>query len=69
MAFADRQTTTDLANTLLAEAHQHNFFQLLERLHGLHGDDLEPPQHVSACGYEAMRACRSPLPTSARPNV
>ncbi|MBF8739616.1 type VI secretion system baseplate subunit TssG [Pseudomonas guariconensis] len=42
MAFADRQTTIDLADTLLAEAHQHNFFQLLERLHALHGDDLEP---------------------------
>ncbi|MDZ3992500.1 type VI secretion system baseplate subunit TssG [Pseudomonas sp. Teo4] len=42
MAIADRQTTTDLADTLLAEAHQHGFFPLLERLHGLHGDDLEP---------------------------
>jgi type VI secretion system protein ImpH len=42
MATADRQTTPDLAETLLAEAHRHNFFQLLERLHGLHGDDLEP---------------------------
>jgi type VI secretion system protein ImpH len=41
MALADRQTTADLADRLLAEAHQHNFFQLLERLHGLHGDDLE----------------------------
>lgn len=42
MAIADRQTTADLADTLLAQAHQHNFFQLLERLHGLHGDNLEP---------------------------
>lgn len=42
MAPADRQTTADLADTLLAEAHLHSFFQLLERLHGLHGDDLEP---------------------------
>lgn len=41
MAPADRQTTADLADKLLAEAHQHNFFQLLERLHRLHGDDLE----------------------------
>lgn len=41
MAFADRQTTLDLVDTLLAEAHQHNFFSLLERLHGLHGDNLE----------------------------
>lgn len=48
MAFADRQTTTDLANTLLAEAHQHNFFQLLERLHGLHGDDLEPQRPIAS---------------------
>ncbi|MBK5011301.1 type VI secretion system baseplate subunit TssG [Pseudomonas sp. S60] len=42
MAHPDRQTTADLADQLLAEAHQYNFFQLLERLHGLHGDDLEP---------------------------
>lgn len=42
MATTDRQATADLADRLLAEAHQYNFFQLLERLHGLHGDDLEP---------------------------
>jgi len=42
MAHPDRQTTADLADKLLAEAHQYNFFQLLERLYGLHGDDLEP---------------------------
>lgn len=42
MANPDRQTTADLADKLLAEAHQYNFFQLLERLYGLHGDDLEP---------------------------
>ncbi|WDY59986.1 type VI secretion system baseplate subunit TssG [Pseudomonas sp. PSKL.D1] len=42
MASDDRQTTADLADTLLAKAHQYNFFQLLERLHGLHGDNLEP---------------------------
>ncbi|WP_409263893.1 type VI secretion system baseplate subunit TssG [Pseudomonas putida] len=42
MAHPDRQATADLADKLLANAHQYNFFQLLERLHGLHGDDLEP---------------------------
>ncbi|SUD75579.1 type VI secretion protein [Pseudomonas putida] len=42
MANTDRQATADLADKLLSEAHQYNFFQLLERLHGLHGDDLEP---------------------------
>ncbi|MCI0913447.1 type VI secretion system baseplate subunit TssG [Pseudomonas putida] len=42
MANPDRQATADLADKLLAEAHQYNFFQLLERLHGLHGDNLEP---------------------------
>ena len=42
MANPDRQATADLADKLLADAHQYNFFQLLERLHGLHGDDLEP---------------------------
>lgn len=41
MAHPDRQATADLADTLLATAHRYNFFQLLERLHGLHGDDLE----------------------------
>lgn len=48
MALADRQTTADLADTLLAEAHLHNFFQLLERLHGLHDDDLEPHRPADA---------------------
>ncbi|MFR0716259.1 type VI secretion system baseplate subunit TssG [Pseudomonas putida] len=42
MATADRQATADLVDRLLADAHQYNFYQLLERLHGLHGDDLEP---------------------------
>lgn len=42
MAHPDRQTTADLADQLLAGAHRYNFYQLLERLHGLHGDDLEP---------------------------
>ncbi|WP_459207676.1 type VI secretion system baseplate subunit TssG [Pseudomonas sp. MLB6B] len=42
MAHPDRQATADLAARLLAEAHRYSFFQLLERLHGLHGDDLEP---------------------------
>ncbi|NIF28995.1 type VI secretion system baseplate subunit TssG [Pantoea sp. Tr-811] len=42
MAHPDRQATADLADKLLANAHQYNFYQLLERLHGLHGDDLEP---------------------------
>ncbi|AIR90643.1 type VI secretion system baseplate subunit TssG [Pseudomonas cremoricolorata] len=49
MAPSDRQATADLADKLLADAHQYNFFQLLERLHGLHGDDLEPrwPDHAT----------------------
>ena len=42
MANSDRQATADLAGALLADAHQYNFYQLLETLHGLHGDDLEP---------------------------
>lgn len=48
MATTDRQATADLADRLLAEAHQYNFFQLLERLHGLHGDDLEPRWPIDA---------------------
>lgn len=41
MATADRQTAPDLADSLLAQAHRYDFFQLLEHLHGLHGDDLD----------------------------
>ncbi|MEN4917680.1 type VI secretion system baseplate subunit TssG [Achromobacter spanius] len=41
MATADRQATADLANHLLADAKNYDFFRLLERLHGLHGDNLE----------------------------
>lgn len=41
MASVDRQTTRDIASTLLADAHNYSFFQLLEHLHALHGDDLE----------------------------
>lgn len=41
MAMADRQATTDLADILLAGAKKHDFFRLLEQLHGLHSDDLE----------------------------
>ncbi|WP_239536168.1 type VI secretion system baseplate subunit TssG [Dyella kyungheensis] len=38
---ADRKATADLANVLLEDARNHNFFRLIEQLHGLHGDDLE----------------------------
>jgi len=41
MAIADRKTTADLANLLLASAKNYDFFRLLEQLHGLHEDDLE----------------------------
>ncbi|MFJ4067185.1 type VI secretion system baseplate subunit TssG [Pseudomonas sp. NPDC089996] len=41
MATADWQTAPDLADSLLAQAHRFDFFQLLEHLHGLHGDNLE----------------------------
>lgn len=41
MASIDRQTTRDLTDTLLADAHNYSFFRLLEHLHTLHGDDLE----------------------------
>ena len=41
MAAPDRQTTRDLADTLLADARNYSFFALLEHLHRLHGDDLE----------------------------
>ncbi|MCU1726896.1 type VI secretion system baseplate subunit TssG [Pseudomonas sp. 7P_10.2_Bac1] len=41
MASADRQTTRDLTDTLLADARNYSFYRLLEHLHALHGDDLE----------------------------
>lgn len=41
MATAERQTTRDLADTLLADAKNYSFFRLLEHLHELHGDNQE----------------------------
>ena len=41
MATVDRQTTRDLADTLLADARNYSFHRLLEHLHALHDDDLE----------------------------
>jgi len=41
MANAERQAATDLADRLLADAKNYDFFRLLEQLHGLHDDNLE----------------------------
>lgn len=41
MAMADRKAAPDLADVLLTDAKNYDFFRLLEQLHGLHGDDLE----------------------------
>ncbi|MGE8398474.1 MAG: type VI secretion system baseplate subunit TssG, partial [Burkholderiales bacterium] len=57
MANPDRQTTADLADKLLADAHRYNYFQLLERLHGLHGDDLEPRWPNEATRLRVRLAC------------
>lgn len=57
MANPDRQATADLADKLLAGAHQHNFYQLLERLYGLHGDDLEPRWPAPATRRRVCLAC------------
>ncbi|OCT21276.1 type VI secretion system baseplate subunit TssG [Pseudomonas putida] len=57
MANPDRQATADLADKLLADAHQYNFFQLLERLHGLHGDDLEPRWPAEATRLRVRLGC------------
>ncbi|MDF3831468.1 type VI secretion system baseplate subunit TssG [Cupriavidus basilensis] len=46
MAHAHRRPTADLADVLLGDARNHDFFQLLERLHRLHGDDLEAPDRL-----------------------
>ena len=57
MAHPDRQTTADLADKMLADAHRYNFYQLLERLHGLHGDDLEPRWPDQATRLRVRLAC------------
>ncbi|KWF93711.1 type VI secretion system baseplate subunit TssG [Burkholderia cepacia] len=44
MALAQRNPSPDLTEKLLAGARNHDFFLLLERLHALHGDDLESPE-------------------------
>jgi type VI secretion system protein ImpH len=54
MAHAERKTTRDLADTLLADARNYSFFRLLEHLHDLHGDNLESEETVSP-GNERMR--------------
>jgi len=48
MANAQRHPAPDLTDRLLAEAREHDFFCLLERLHGLHGDDLESDEAYAA---------------------
>lgn len=52
MANAQRHPAPDLTDRLLAEAREHDFFCLLERLHALHGDDLES---VDAYAAEQQR--------------
>ena len=41
MGTCERETTRDLTNTLLPQAQRHQFFQLVERIHQLHADNLE----------------------------
>ncbi|EHC5874209.1 type VI secretion system baseplate subunit TssG [Salmonella enterica subsp. enterica serovar Eastbourne] len=48
MAHAQRYTAPDLSDILLAEAREHDFFRMLERLHALHEDDLESPDSFDA---------------------
>ncbi|MDH4556041.1 type VI secretion system baseplate subunit TssG [Pseudomonas sp. BN417] len=50
MADAQRNAAPDLSAILLDEAKGHDFFVLLERLHGLHGDDLESDDAFAAEG-------------------
>lgn len=57
MATTDRQAAADLVGTLLADAHQYNFYPLLETLHGLHGDDLEPRWPAPATRQRIRLAC------------
>lgn len=48
MADAQRDTAPDLSAGLISEAKSYDFFLLLERLHGLHGDDLESSDSFAA---------------------
>ncbi|HCN46630.1 MAG TPA: type VI secretion system baseplate subunit TssG [Pseudomonas sp.] len=48
MADAQRYPAADLSDRLLDEAREHDFFCLLERLHHLHGDDLESAETFAA---------------------
>ena len=41
MGTHERETTGNLTGTLLPQARRHQFFQLVERIHQLHGDNLE----------------------------
>ncbi|MEM6406536.1 MAG: type VI secretion system baseplate subunit TssG [Pseudomonadota bacterium] len=41
MGTDERDTTGNLTLSLLPQAHRHQFFQLVERLHQVHGDNLE----------------------------
>ncbi len=41
MAHANRHTAPDLADTVLADARNYDFFRLLDQLYRLHGDNLE----------------------------
>lgn len=52
MADAQRHAAPDLNDRMLDEARGHDFFCLLERLHGAHGDDLEA---VDAFAAERQR--------------
>lgn len=52
MADAQRHAAPDLSGHLLDTAREYDFFCLLERLHGLHDDDLES---ADACAPERQR--------------
>ncbi len=55
----ERDTTGDLTRNLLPQAHRHQFFQLVERLHQVYGDDLEQLLDVRP-EQERLRFCTDP---------
>ncbi|WJV25565.1 MULTISPECIES: type VI secretion system baseplate subunit TssG [Pseudomonas] len=57
MANEDRLAATDLADSMLADARNYDFFRLLEQLHRLHADDLE--------GRDRLRPARQRVRLSA----
>ena len=56
----------DAVDRMLLKAHQYSYFQLLELIYQVHGDDLEQrpsaPKPENACGWKSLQSCHFPSP-------